>query len=311
MAVTSLARNVLLRMSKSRWLGGWVMRSRVGRRAVKRFMPGEALADALQAAQDLAPARLGAVLTQLGENLASQGEADAVRDHYLDVFDQIGQRGLNAHVSVKPTQLGLDFSQTRCAERLEALATRSEAVGTFLWLDMEDSSYVDRTLNLYRGLRARHEKVGIALQAYLRRTPADLKALLPTRPTVRLVKGAYAEAARVAFPRKRDTDRAYFDLATELLGAAANGQALPIIGTHDMDLIKRINAKAAELGVRNGGYEIHMLYGIRMAEQKSLAVQGHTVKTLISYGASWFPWYMRRLAERPSNVWFVVKSMLP
>ncbi len=309
--MTTLARSVLLRMSKSRWLARAVTSRRFVRKAAKRFMPGETLANALDAAQELARARLGTVLTQLGENLASQGEADAVRDHYLDVFDQVGQRGLNAHVSVKPTQLGLDFSQTRCAERLEALAARSEAVGTFLWLDMEDSGYVDRTLNLYRGLRARHEKVGIALQAYLRRTPADLKALLSARPTVRLVKGAYAEPARVAFPRKRDTDQAFFDLATELLGAAANGQTLPIIGTHDMNLIKRINAKAAELGVRNGGYEIHMLYGIRMAEQKSLAVQGHTVKTLISYGERWFPWYMRRLAERPANVWFVVRSMLP
>jgi proline dehydrogenase len=307
----SLARKAFLRMSKSRWLARAVMSRGFARRAVKRFMPGEELTDALDAARELAGAHLGAVLTQLGENLASQSEADAVRDHYLGVFDRIGERGLDAHVSVKPTQLGLDFSQVRCAERLEALATKAEAAGTYLWLDMEDSSYVDRTLNLYRGLRARHERVGIALQAYLRRTKGDLAALLPVRPTIRLVKGAYAEPPRVAFPRKGDTDQAYFDLATELLGAAASGQALPIMGTHDMALIQRIIAKAGELGVKNGGYEIHMLYGIRMPEQKSLAVQGHTVKTLISYGASWFPWYMRRLAERPANAWFVMRSMLP
>ena len=145
--LTKVARSMFLRMSKSRRLARAIMARGFARRAVKRFMPGEELADALDAAQVLAGARLGTVLTQLGENLASQAEADAVRDHYLVVFDQIGERGLTAHVSVKPTQLGLDFSQARCAERLESLAARAEAVGTYLWLDMEDSSYVDRTLN--------------------------------------------------------------------------------------------------------------------------------------------------------------------
>jgi proline dehydrogenase len=256
----------------------------------------------------LAKDRLGTVLTKLGENLTSPKDADAVRDHYLDAFDQVAARKLNSHISVKPTQLGLDLSQSRCAEHLETLAQKAEATGVYFWLDMEDSSYVDRTLELYRGLRARHQRVGLAMQAYLRRTPQDLASLLPLRPTVRLVKGAYAEPAHVAFPAKRDTDFAYFDLSVELLNAAAKGNALPIFGTHDMGLVERIVAKAAALGVADAGYEIHMLYGIRMAEQRALAAQGRTVKTLISYGSSWFPWYMRRLAERPANVWFVVKT---
>jgi proline dehydrogenase len=226
------------------------------------------------------------------------------------VFDQIKQRGLNSHVSVKPTQLGLDFSKSRCAEHLETLAQKAAATGTYFWLDMEDSSYVDRTLELYRALRAKHQRVGLALQAYLRRTPQDLASLLPLNPTIRLVKGAYAEPPHVAFPAKRDTDLAYYDLAVELLTAAARGQALPIFGTHDIGLVERLVSKASTLGVKDGGYEIHMLYGIRMGEQRTLAAQGHTVKTLISYGSSWFPWYMRRLAERPANVWFVMKSML-
>lgn len=310
MANSSVARSVLLRMSKSTWLAHRVMRTGFARRAVKRFMPGEELGDALDAAQALAGDRLGTVLTKLGENLTAQSEADAVRDHYLGVFDQIRARKLDAHVSVKPTQLGLDLSPARCAEHLRTLAERAAASGTYLWLDMEDSSYVDRTLDLYRMVRDRHRQVGIAMQAYLRRTPRDLESLLPLQPTVRLVKGAYAEPAHVAYAAKRDTDLSYYDLAAVLLGAAQSGQARPIFGTHDLPLLDRILEKAGGLEVPDGAFEIHMLYGIRSKEQKALAARGRSVKTLISYGSSWFPWYMRRLAERPANVWFVMKSMV-
>jgi proline dehydrogenase len=310
MPTKSIARTVLLRMSKSRWLSEKLMRRPFAKKAVKKFMPGEELSDALDAAAALAGDRLGTVLTKLGENLTAQSDADAVRDHYLDVIRQVAARKLNAHVSVKPTQLGLDFSQARCAAHLETLAQSAEDAGVYFWLDMEDSSYVDRTLELYRGLRAGHERVGLAMQAYLRRTPNDLASLLAIRPTVRLVKGAYAEAAHVAFPAKRDTDLAFYELGVELLNAAAKGQARPIFGTHDLGLVDRLVGKASALGVQDDGYEIHMLYGIRMAEQRALAARGQTVKTLISYGSSWFPWYMRRLAERPANVWFVVKSMV-
>jgi len=306
----SLARQTLLRLSKSRWLAERVMTRPFAKRAVKRFMPGEELEDALAASQTLAADGLGTVLTKLGENLTAEGDADAVRDHYLEVFDQVKARGLSSHVSVKPTQLGLDFSQTRCAEHLETLARAAEATGIYFWLDMEDSSYVDRTLALYRKLRGKHEKIGLAMQSYLRRTPQDLAALLPIRPTVRLVKGAYAEPPHVAFPAKRDTDFAYYELASQLLDAAAKGDAFPIFGTHDMTLVERIVAKAKSAGVKTGGFEIHMLFGIRMAEQNALAARGQTVKTLISYGSSWFPWYMRRLAERPANIWFVAKSLI-
>ena len=307
--MASLARKTLLRLSKSKWLANHLMRRPFALKAVKKFMPGEELSDALEAAASLTPFGLGTLLTKLGENLVAESEANAVRDHYLDVFNRIKAQKLDAQVSVKPTQLGLDFSQQHCAEHLEVLARKADEAGTYLWLDMEDSSYVDRTLELYRALRAGHEKVGLAMQAYLRRTPGDLAALLPLRPTVRLVKGAYAEPPQVAFPAKRDVDGAYYDLSVELLGAAARGAARPIFGTHDMTLVDRIVTRATELCVTNGSYEIHMLYGIRMAEQKNLASKGRVVRTLISYGNSWFPWYMRRLAERPTNIWFVARSL--
>jgi proline dehydrogenase len=306
----SLARNVLLRASKSHWLANNVMRRPFARRAVRRFMPGEELDDALAAAQGLASEGLGSVLTKLGENLKDLAEADQVRDHYLDAYDQIKTRALPSVVSVKPTQLGLDHSYEACAAHLDTLAAKAESVGSTLWIDMEDSSYVDRTLKLYGSLKTRHDKVGLALQSYLRRTPNDLAALMPLRPIVRLVKGAYAEPPHVAFPDKRDTDLSYYQLADTLLHAAAKGEARPIFGTHDLGLIDRINARAGELGAQNGSYEIHMLYGIRMDAQRTLAHAGRTVATLISYGSAWWPWYMRRLAERPANIWFMMKSMV-
>ncbi len=273
-------------------------------------MPGEELSDALAAAQVLATDRLGTVLTKLGENIDAPADALQVRDHYLDGFDQIQARGLPSVISVKPTQLGLDLSMTACAEHIETLAAKAESVGSILWIDMEDSTYVDRTLDLYRAVKSRHPKIGMAIQAYLRRTPADIQSLLPLRPIIRLVKGAYAEPAHVAFPEKADTDLAYYQLADTLLHAAAKNEALPIFGTHDMRLVGRITDRAKELGVADGGYEIHMLYGVRMAEQRQLARAGRKVATLISYGSAWWPWYMRRLAERPANVWFVMKSLV-
>lgn len=307
----SLARTVLLSASRSRWLADQMMRRAFARRAVKRFMPGEDVTDALGAAQTLAAGGIGAVVTQLGENLTSLTEAEAVRDHYLGVFDLIRERRLASQPSVKPTQLGLDLSFEACLSNLETLAAKADADGSLLSIDMEDSSYVDRTLDLFRKLRQKHERVGLALQAYLYRTPKDLDALLPLKPIIRLVKGAYAEPPAVAFPKKADVDEAYFALGEKLLGAAAKGGAPPIFGTHDMRLVARLTAKAAQLGVKEGGFEIHMLYGIGSSDQRALVAAGRTVRVLISYGSAWFPWYMRRLAERPANVWFVVKSLLP
>ena len=306
----SLARSALLRASRSKWLASQMMNRTFARRAVKKFMPGEDVKDALDAGQALATEGLGSVITQLGENLTTLDEAAKVRDHYLGVLDTIKQRGLATVISVKPTQLGLDLSAAACLEYTEALAARAESHGRMLWVDMEDSSYVDRTLDLYRKLKAKHDNVGLCLQAYLRRTPADLEALLPIKPAVRLVKGAYAEAPHIAFPEKRDVDLAYYALADVLLAADAKGGAMPVFGTHDRGLIDRIAARAAQLGLPGTKWELHMLYGIRSADQRELASRGLTVRCLISYGSAWFAWYMRRLAERPANVWFVVKSMV-
>ena len=306
-----IGRTLILAAAGNKFLNHQASNRAFVKRAVRAFMPGEAPEDALNAAEQLGLQGRGTVFTKLGENLTRPEEADAVRDHYLNFFDQIKARGITGHVSVKPTQLGLDLSMSRCAEHLDVLGTKAMATGSYLWIDMEDSSYVDRTLELYEGLRRKHERSGLAIQAYLRRTPADIQRLLPLKPIIRLVKGAYAEPAAVAFPVKADTDAAFFELSVTMLKDATTGDCLPIFGTHDMGLIARIVQRAKELNVKDGQYEIHMLYGIRDGEQKQLVAEGHTVKTLISYGSSWYKWYMRRLAERPANVWFVVRSMFP
>lgn len=273
-------------------------------------MPGEALEDALQAAALLGTQGQGSLLTQLGEALSSLDAAAGVRDHYLHVFDEIAKRGLPSWVSIKPTQLGIDQSLPTCRDHLLQLAEAASASGSSLWIDMEDHSYVDRTLELYAEVRQRHERTGLAIQAYLFRTPKDIETLLPLKPWIRLVKGAYREPATVAFPAKQDVDAAYYDLAVGLLEAASAQQALAVFGTHDVPLVERLRTKAKALGASRTDYEIHMLYGIKASDQARLTREGETVKTLISYGHAWFKWYMRRLAERPANVWFALKSIV-
>ena len=306
----SLTRRLLLRASRSAWLARTLRRRAFFRRAVRRFLPGEHVGAALDTAAALARDGIGSVLTQLGEQVTNRDEAAAVRDQYLRLLDEIRSRDVPAEISVKLTHLGLDVNPKACLQDLLGLAARAAAAKSFLWIDMEESRYVDATLELYRAVRAARPDVGVCLQAYLRRTPADLEGLLPLAPAIRVVKGAYNEPPDVAFPKKRDVDAAYAVLAGRLLERAAAGGARVVFGTHDLDLIERLRARALALGVTGGGYEVHMLYGIRAAAQRTLAQQGVPVRVLISYGTHWFPWYMRRLAERPANVWFVVRHLL-
>lgn len=262
-------------------------------------MPGEDLEAALNAGADFAKAGLGTLFTNLGERIESVEEAMGVRDHYMQVLDAIAQRKLPTHISVKPTHLGMSVDRDVCTRSIIELARKAEGIGSFVWIDMEESYYVDDTLAVFRAARAASEKVGLCLQSYLKRTAADLESLLPLSPAIRLVKGAYREPPEIAFEKKSDTDRSFFELAKRML---TDGRGLPVLGTHDLKLIEQIRAVG-------GRFEVHMLYGIKSADQRALAASGVTVRVLISYGANWFPWYVRRLAERPANVWFVVRNM--
>lgn len=306
----SLARSLLLRASRSAFLARQLRERRFFQRAVRRFMPGETLDAALDATASFAKLGIGTVLTELGEQVTSRAEAEAVRDHYVGVFDRIRKRDLPAHVSVKLTHLGMEADPEACVRDVLTLAERANASRSVLWIDMEESRYVDATLDVYRRVKAEGFGVGVCLQAYLRRTAADLDKLFAISPAIRLVKGAYNEPASAVFPRKRDVDDNYFTLAVRLLKEAARQRARPVFGTHDLALIALIRQAAAAERVDAAAYEFHLLYGIRADEQRSLAADGAGVKVLISYGTAWFAWYMRRLAERPANVWFVLRHLV-
>ncbi len=305
----SLMRSVLLWASKNPWMRERVPRYRFVRRSVERFMPGEELESALGAARQLGEQRLEIVFTRLGENVSEQAEAAAVAAHYQEVLDAIREAGLRAEVSVKLTQLGLDLDSNLCFAHLEKIL-RHAGPASVVWVDMESSPYVDRTLEVYRRARQAYANAGICLQAYLRRTAADLEALLPLGPAVRLVKGAYLEAPEVAFPRKQEVDENFFSLSRRLLSADARRAGVhTAVATHDRALIRRVEELARAEKLDPQSFRFQMLYGIQRGEQLRLAQAGWRSGVLISYGAYWFPWYMRRLAERPANCWFVMRNM--
>ncbi len=274
-------------------------------------MPGEHLEDALDAAARFRQYGITTIITQLGENVTQRSQAEGVCQHYLHALDEIHARGLDSEPSVKLTQLGLDVSKDLCMQLLDTIAARAHALGNYLWVDMEGSAYTEVTLELYRAMRSKYPRIGIALQAYLRRSPQDLEQLLSIGATVRLVKGAYREPPDIALQSRHEVDDAYFGLASRMLRSRSNANSgRMILGTHDLKLLQRVKTFAEMNAVERSAYEVHMLYGIRTADQIRLVQEGYTVRALISYGSAWFQWYMRRLAEKPSNLWFVVRSVV-
>ena len=305
-----LARNVLLALSTNAWLRDHATKTAFVRRSVSTFMPGERLEDAMAAAAAQQQRGIGTIFTRLGENVTRTDEADFVAQHYLDVVDRVQPAGLRAQISVKPTQLGLDLDKELCFHHLRALVERAEQRDNFVWIDMESSPYVDPTLDLFRRARALSPRVGIALQAYLYRTEKDVEALLPLGAAIRLVKGAYLEPPDVAFPKKADVDENFYKLSCRMLGdEAQQSGTLLHIATHDPVLAGRLGAFIDLHGVPKQAYEYAMLYGIQRPLQERLVASGRPLRVLIAYGEYWFPWYMRRLAERPANVWFVLKNV--
>jgi len=305
----AVMRSMLLAAAQNAWLRNRASHYRFVRRSVSRFMPGETLEEALQAAASLASKKIAAVFTHLGENIADGAEAAQVTEHYLNALTQIHNSGLTAEISVKLTQLGLDLSADLCYENVSRIIER-ERRDAIVWIDMEASNYVDRTLDIYKRVLQVHPNVGICLQGYLRRTKADLAALLPLHPAIRLVKGAYNEPAEIAFAEKRDVDENYFKLGTEMLTAQKQGRCQrAAFGTHDVALIRRLAEFAASQQLPKEQFEIQMLFGIQRAEQERLAQQGYRSIVLVAYGTYWYAWFVRRLAERPANLWFMLRNL--
>ena len=304
-------RSVLLWCAQNRWLSTHVPRWWFARKAVRRFLPGEDFDAALKAAVAFKAQRVGALFTRLGENVSDLDEANAVVEHYESVLAQASEAGIDFEISVKPTQVGLDIDAEAAFANLERLAGAATAVSSFLWIDMEGSAYTDRTIDLYIRLRSGHPRTGVCLQAYLHRTVADVGKLMPLEPAIRLVKGAYSEAPDRAFQAKQDVDANYLALSTFMLPEVLQDKLRLVLGTHDVELVGRIARYAEALGVERAKLEVNMLYGIRTDQLVKLAGEGYTVKDLIAYGDAWYAWYLRRLAERPANVLFVARQMLP
>jgi proline dehydrogenase len=302
-------RRLLLWCAQNRWLAAHVPRWPFARRAVRRFLPGEGFEAALAAAAGFREKGIGATFTLLGENITDLGDAARVVEHYETVI--AASRSVRAEVSVKPTQLGLDIDEAACLDNLQRLAAAAAKAKSVLWIDMEGSAYTQRTLDLYIRLREAHVNVGVALQAYLHRTVSDVAALLAVKPAIRLVKGAYAESPQIAFTAKKDVDENYLSLCVLMLQAVKRRQLRLVLGTHDTDLVAKAWRFAQALGLERSDFEVAMLYGIRTDEQLRLAREGFVVRDLIAYGDAWYSWYLRRLAERPANVLFVARQLLP
>jgi proline dehydrogenase len=305
-----LMRRALLAASESRWLGEHAPRYAFFQRTTKRFMPGETVEDALEAAAALSSEGIATVLTHLGENIADRAEAESVTRHYLDVQERIQAANLPTEISVKLTQLGLDLDREFCLAHLEELIQHSSADKT-VWVDMERSPYVDQTLEIYRRMREKHRNTGVCVQSYLYRTEKDVEGLIALGAAVRLVKGAYHEPATIAFPQKKDVDENFFRLAQRLLSQEAQRAGVRAgMATHDEILLRRICRWGEQEGITKSGLEFQLLYGIRRREQLRLAREGYRTRVLISYGPFWFPWFMRRLAERPANVLFLMRNLM-
>lgn len=302
---------LLLWMARNAWLRERIPHLPLARRAIRRFMPGEDPEAALAQAEAFRDEHIGSLFTRLGENIGRIEEADATAEHYLGLLDQIAARGIPGELSVKLTQLGLDIDAAAALRHMERLAERAAQDGGVVWIDMEGSAYTERTVTMYEQLRTQHTNVGICLQAYLRRSAADVARLMPLDPAIRLVKGAYDEPSVLAYRTRSAVSTNYAALAIELLAAVAAGHPVRLgLGTHDVALIEQLAAHAAALGLARTAFEVQMLYGVRMAEQRRLAAEGYRVRDLIAYGTAWYPWYMRRLAERPANVLFALRQIV-
>lgn len=288
------ARNLALWAADNRWLREHLVRYRFVRRSVRRFMPGETLDDAIAAAVALRERGLPTMFTALGENVSDRADARRVVEEYRGSYERVAEVGLDTEFSVKPTHLGLDLDPGVALANLEELAAKAAETENWLWLDMESSGYVAGTIELYRKLRAGHPNVGICLQAYMKRTADDLDSLMPLDPTIRLVKGAYREPRELVFGSREVIDEAYRRLALLILARKGPVGRLAL-GTHDVGLVRQIEADAGG----HEGFEVHMLYGIRQADLLRLASEGHRARSLISFGTHWYPWFMRRIAEKP------------
>jgi len=315
-----MLRSFLIYLSKAAWAQRLVTGWKFAWKAASRFVAGNTIQDAIRAVQELNARGINATLDHLGESTSTREEAVKAADEVVELLDQIGCCDVRANVSIKMTQIGLALDESLCAQNLERILACAKKYGNFVRIDMEDTPYTDRTIALFRQMRQKgFQRVGIVVQSYLYRTEKDTRELLAEGTCFRLVKGAYKEPAEVAFPKKADVD-ANFDLLTQIMcdaalatGAptvSADGRVppLPALGTHDPKRVEFGKNYTAKIGLPKTAIEIQMLYGIRRDLQEQCAAEGYPVRIYVPYGTHWYPYFMRRLAERPANIWFFISN---
>ncbi len=309
-----MLRQTFLSLSNSHELQDIALQNGLARKFALRFVAGETLDQAVRAIVELNKKGIMATFDHLGENIASPDAAKAAADSYIEILERIASTGINSNVSLKLTQMGLDVDEELCFENVSRICQRAQDFNNFVRLDMESTAYTDRTLAMFRRLwnevgahgRAPFRNVGVVLQAYLYRTEKDVREMNELGARVRLCKGAYNEPTEHAFPRKAEVDANYAKLARLLLKEGT----YPGIATHDERLIKYTREFAKKNGIEPAKFEFQMLYGIRRELQEELVRHGYNMRIYVPYGKEWYPYFMRRLAERPANVVFVMGNLL-
>ena len=296
----------VLRLTQARWFRWVATQTPPGRRVASRFVAGEHLEEAIAAARTLAEDGIRAMLDHLGENVTAPEQAAEAENAYVRALDRIrGEGDLDCMISVKLSQVGLDFSSELCISHMERVMAAASSAGSVVMIDMEGSAYVDRTLAIFRELRARHERLGLCLQCSLRRTEADIQAL-PGSSIIRLVKGAYLEPPEVALASRREVDAAFARCFVRLIGLGHTVH----VATHDPRLIQGAKRFVERRGVSWSRVEFQMLFGVRRDMQRRLAKGGYPIRVYIPYGTEWYPYLTRRLAERPANMWFFLSNLV-
>lgn len=303
-----MLRRILLYLSGAGWARGIVMRLGLARRAALRFIAGETIDDAISASKALNQRGLLVSLDYLGESVTSEADTHAVVATYQELLRRIHADNVQAGVSLKLTHLGLDIAEDLCVTNLRTILTDAKQMALPVTIDMESSDYTDRTLRIYRTMRDEYafSNVGTVIQSYLYRSADDCRELAAEGSTIRLCKGAYLEPETVAFPEKADVDRQYIAIMVDYLSSPP--PAMLQIATHDERIIQLAEQTVKTKVVPAGRYEFQMLYGIRGQRQAELAAAGHPVRVYVPFGEAWYPYFMRRLAERPANLWFFVRS---
>jgi proline dehydrogenase len=299
-----MLRALLLELAKSSRLRRWITSNGATRRMAHRFVPGEEIGLAIDAVRACNKAGMTASLDHLGENVVTREDAERARTSYTEALERIAADGVDSNVSLKLTHVGLDLGGEFCAEQLRMIVRRADELGNFVRVDMEGSSYTDRTLQMVKQARAESSAVGTVIQAYLYRSEEDIRALLAIGCRIRLVKGAYKEPSQIAFPRKKDVDENFIKLMKILLPSGI----YHALATHDPKMIEAATRFAEEQNISKDKFEFQMLYGIRTDLQSRLVKQGYRVRVYIPFGRDWFPYFMRRLAERPANLLFFAKN---